>query len=483
MPDDLEIRVRKTILKYRMLTGGEHVLIGVSGGADSTALLVCLHRLSSEFHLNLTVAHLNHKIRGIEADADEDFVRQMSAGMGLSFISEAVDIERLAKEQKQNLEEFARQVRYDFLSRAAKQSGAEMIAVGHNLDDQAETALFRLIRGSGIEGLSAIPPIAGNIIRPLLECSRASILTYLVRGNISFREDSSNEDFRYTRNRIRHELLPYLENNFNPKIIATLAREAQTARETWSYIQSQAVEAFRELHSKTEHGISIDIDKLNKLHPALRNQVLRQALRECMGSLRGIASAHIEGLVSLCGKDQSGSRIQLPLGCTAVRQFDELVLLRNPVPPGRFFRYELTIPGQCVVAEAGMTFGSAKGSAPDIVNMKNERFTRAFLDLSVLPPSITIRSRIPGDRYGGTGHRKVKKMLIEGRIPMAQRPFLPMIVAGENVIWIPGFRPARNYQAKPGSPECIVITVDRSQKQEAGSQNTGHSADTDQKKF
>jgi tRNA(Ile)-lysidine synthase len=471
MPDDLKIRVRKTILKYGMLAGGEHVLVGVSGGADSTALLLCLHRLASEFHLTLTVAHLNHKIRGTEADADEDFVRNMSASLGLPFISENIDIKQQARVQKQNIEELARQVRYDFLNHAAKQSGAQKIAVGHNQNDQAETALFRFIRGSGVEGLSAIHPVVGGlVIRPLLECSRDSILSYLSRMGASYREDSSNEDFRHTRNRIRRELLPYLEKHFNPQLVATLAREAQTARETWSLIESQAAELLKKIHSRTENGVSINLEKLRKVHPALQNQVLRQALKECTGTLRGIGATHIESLRSLCGTEQSGSQIQLPHGCTGIRQFDELVLLNRPLPPDRIFQYELSIPGQCLVAEAGMIFTSARCGVPDFQTMKTECSLRAFLEPSSLPHSLTIRSKIPGDRYGGHGHRKVKKMLIENRIPVARRSFLPMIVAGADVIWIPGFRPARNYEARPDSPECIVITMDRSQEPEARNQ-------------
>jgi tRNA(Ile)-lysidine synthase len=473
MPDDLEILVRKTIRKYGMLAGGEHVLVAVSGGADSAALLLCLHSLLSEFRLTLTVAHLNHKIRGAEADADEDFVRTMSAGLGLPFISETIDIKQQAQIQKQNIEELARHVRYDFLRRAAKQAGAQKIAVGHNLNDQAETALFRFIRGSGIEGLSAIHPVVdGLVIRPLLECSRDSILSYLKHTKASYRDDSSNRDFRHTRNRIRQELLPYLEKHFNPQLIATLAREAHMARETWSFIESQASELFKEIHSRTENSISINLEKLRKAHSALQKQVLRQALKECTGTLRGIASAHIDSLLSLCQADRSGARIELPHGCIGMRQFDEIVLLNQPLPPSRFFQYELGIPGRCLVAEIGSVFVSGSGAAPDLQTMKTKCSTHAFLEPSSLPSSLTIRSRIPGDRYGGQGHRKVKKMLIENKIPLTQRSFLPMIVAGAGVIWIPGFRPARSYEARPGSPECIVITMDRSQEPEAGGKST-----------
>ena len=163
----LEIRVRKTIQNHNMLTPGDHVLVAVSGGADSVALLLCLHKLARELHISLSIAHLNHRIRGLEGDADEDFVRRLSADLKLPFFSEIIEVKRKAAAAKENLEELARLTRYDFLRRTARRIGAQKIAVGHTLNDQAETVLFRFIRGSGIEGLSAIHPVVeGLVIRP-----------------------------------------------------------------------------------------------------------------------------------------------------------------------------------------------------------------------------------------------------------------------------------------------------------------------------
>ncbi len=458
----LEIRVRKTIREYGMLSPGEHVLVAVSGGADSTALLLCLHRISADFSLSLTVAHLNHRIRGPEGDADEDFVRRMCGDLNLPFISETIEVKKQAAEAKQNLEELARQMRYDFLRRTARQVKAEKIAVGHNLNDQAETALFRFIRGSGIEGLSAIHPVVdGLVIRPLLACSRDSILEYLKQRGASFREDSTNKDIRHARNRIRHELVPYLENAFNPRLVPTLAREALLARETWSFIESQSMQALQSLHSRLDEGISLRVKGLLELHPALQKQVLREALRSCMGSLHGINSIHIQSILSLCQVGHSGDQVRIPHGSIAVREFDSLLLLRCTPLSNPAFAYELDVPGQRYVAEAEATFKAMIGTAPDVKTMKAKCSAQAFLDASVLPPLLTIRSRLPGDRYGGTGHRKVKKMLISRRIPLAQRLVLPIVAVSGDVIWIPGFRPARGYEARPESQSCIRIEISR----------------------
>jgi tRNA(Ile)-lysidine synthase len=462
MMNSLEIRVRKTIRDFGMLSGGEHVLVAVSGGPDSVALLLCLHKLAPHLKLTLTVAHLNHRIRGTEADADEDFVGRLSADLDLPFVSESIDVKQQAETAKKNLEEFARETRYAFLGRTANQVGATRIAVGHTLNDQAETALFRFLRGSGIEGLSGIHPVmSGIVIRPLLECSRDTILDYLRCTGTQYREDSTNSDFRHSRNRIRRELVPYLEKNFNPQLVATLAREALLARETWSLIESQAQELFEDLHSREGESLSLRVTELLNVHPALQKQILRQALRECMGSLRGITSAHIQSLLTLLGTEQSGAQVQLPRGGIGLRQFDAILLSKEAPPRIPPFLYELHIPGRCDVAEAGAVVESAICRTPDLQAIKETVSTHAFLEASTLPRVLTIRSRASGDRYGGLGHRKVKKMLIDARIPMSRRSILPMIVSGTDVIWIPGFRPVPAYAVRPGSPECVVITVNR----------------------
>jgi tRNA(Ile)-lysidine synthase len=456
----LEIQVRKTIAQFTMLTPGEHVLVAVSGGADSTALLLCLHKLASGFPLSLTVAHLNHRIRGAEADDDQDFVRQMCADLEIPFVSEIIEVKQQAAKAKQNLEEFARAIRYDFLRRVSDRIKAQKIAVGHNLNDQAETALFRFIRGSGLEGLSSIHPVVdGIVIRPLLECTRDSIRQYLKQQNVSYREDSSNTDLRYARNRIRGELMPYLEKSFNPRLAPILAREAFLTRETWSFIESLAIEAYQSLHCPIDNGILLEVDKLLNLHPALQKQVLRQALKACLGSLRGIASVHIQSILSLCATGRSGDQVQIPHGSLAVRQFDSLQILSRPAPANPSYSRGLEIPGQCRIPEIGATFRCATCSAPNLKTMRERCSIQAYLEPTRLPQSLLIRTRMPGDRYGGSGHRKVKKMLIDNKIHQLRRPALPMIVSGNDVIWIPGFRPARNYEAMPESPSCILIEM------------------------
>jgi tRNA(Ile)-lysidine synthase len=440
-----------------MLHPGDQVIVACSGGADSTALLLCLNQLAPELLVSLTVAHLNHRIRGAEAAADEDFVRRLSSDLGLPFVSEAVEIKQQAYASKQNLEELARQRRYEFLRQVAAGRSAQKIAVGHTLNDQAETILFRFIRGSGIEGLSAIHPVVeAQIIRPLLNCSRADISAYLMEQGVRHRDDSSNLDLQYARNRIRQELLPYLEKTFNPRLIRTLATEAELAREAWSFIESEAKRFFASLCSPLENGLSFSICELLALHPAMQKFVVRHGIKELSGSLKGISSRHIQRILSLCKQERGGGRAMLPHGYSALRQFDALHLLKQAPSVASLYSYPLSVPGICEIPEAGAILKASICSYPG-KSRREHPSLRVYLDAKSLPDRLFVRSRMPGDRYGGQGHRKTKKMLIDRKILAHERDILPMVAAGQDVIWIPGFRPARNYEALPSSDSCVML--------------------------
>jgi tRNA(Ile)-lysidine synthase len=458
----LELQVLRTIRKFAMIEAGEHVLVAASGGADSMALLLCLHDLTPRLDLKLTVAHLNHRIRGVEADEDEEFVRRLSADFGYPFLSESTDVKALAAASRQNLEEAAREARYDFLGRAAARAGADKIATGHNLNDQAETILLRLLRGSGPAGLEGIRPVIdGRLIRPLLECSRDQILQFLSARKATYREDSTNKDLRYQRNRIRHELVPYLEKHFNPRLIATLAREVGVVSAAWDFLEQQARLEFENLHIPMGDGIALRARDLMKLHPALRGQVVRHALRGLLGSLRGIEAVHIEDVLRLCESSRSGRHIELPEGALAQRNLERLELQIGTGRAGVSFCYELAWPGSCYVPEAGLEFiASLQEESGSPGRPCKSALHYAFLNPDAIPATLTIRSRLPGDRYGGQGHRKVKKMLLAARIPLPARAALPLVAAGEAVIWAPGFRPAKTFRAKPASGRSVLIEVE-----------------------
>jgi tRNA(Ile)-lysidine synthase len=459
----LELQALRTMRKFAMLRREEHVLVAASGGADSMALLLCLHDLAPRMNLKLTVAHLNHGIRGEEAVADEAFVRRRSAELGWPFLSESADLKALAAAARQNLEEAAREARYAFLLRAAAGAGAGKIATGHNLDDQAETILFRLLRGSGPGGLEGIRPVIdGRIIRPLLEIPRSEILAFLHERRSGYREDSTNLDLRYRRNRIRHELIPYLQKHFNPRLTSALIRGAALARSAHDFLEEHARLELVRLRTQLPDGVALPASPLMQLHSALRHQVIRGALRELLGSLRGIETIHIESLLGLCRAGQSGRRLELPGGIGAQRNLEWLELTRESPVDEVSFAYQLVWPGQCRVPEAGLHFhASVWGEQPAAEGPGDDAACRTVLDPDALPPCLTIRSRRPGDRYGGPGHRKVKRMLLAARVTLAARATLPMVAAGDVVVWIPGFKPAKTFGVRPGSSRSVLVEARR----------------------
>jgi len=470
----LEVQVLKTMRKHGMLAPGDRVVVAVSGGADSVALLVCLQRLGRRLGITLSAAHLNHGLRGRESDADEKFVRRLCATLGIELVAEKARVGEKAKAAKQNLEEAAREARYDFLRRTAQSAGAARIAVGHNLDDQAETVLLQFFRGSGASGLAAIHPVVdGTIVRPLLETRRSDILRYLDTLSIRYREDSSNRDLRLRRNLLRHKWLPRLKDDFNPRLAETLARGADLARETADFLATVSQDAYQRIRAPARGGVLLPIPEICRMHLLLQKLVLRHALREVRGTLRGISARHTDFLVGLCRSGQSGQSVELPGGCLAVRRFKNIAVLRSRPEAVAHFEYELKVPGRCRVPEAGMEIVASRsaknGDIPLVSSSDSDtgngstletRGTSPFfavLDGDCVPAALVVRSRRPGDRYGGPGHRKVKKMLIDARVDLHSRSALPVVAAENAVIWIPGFKPARRCGAHAGSNCCVIL--------------------------
>ncbi len=446
----------RTIRTHQMIDPGDHVLVAVSGGADSTALLLCLKRLSSKLNFSLTVAHLNHRLRGPESNADEAAVEQLCSRLDLPLMVESLTEEQAAAILSGNLEEKARIARQCFLKRSAKKSNTNKIALGHSQNDQAETVLLHFLRGSGPTGLSAIHPVTeGGLIRPLLECGRAEVEAYLQSNGVAFREDSSNRDLRYRRNRIRHECLPYLAKYFNPAIIETLAREAGIARQSTILINRLVMQHLEVLRRVRSDGMDIPAEEIARLDPALAKAVLRAAICETRGSLRGITSLHLDAILRLCTNTGGGRELLLPGGTVIRREFSKLVLQSALAPPAAGFLYPLSIPGRCAIPEAGVEY-SAELKVP---GEPPSRDNRACLDPETTPLQLWLRPRRKGDRYGGEGHRKVKKMLIDNRIERAARDILPLLTSNETVIWVPGFEPARHYKAKSLQDKCLVVTI------------------------
>lgn len=307
-------RVHGTVQDHAMLTPGDSVLVGVSGGPDSVALLRILIALAEKLSVSIAVAHLNHCLRGKESDRDEAFVRELAATHGLPLHAQQKDVTAWARENKKSIEEAARDVRYAFYGELASQHGFNRIALGHNYDDNAEQVMMNLLRGSGPRGLSGIPPTRDNwIIRPLIRISRQEILAFLTHCHQPFVMDSSNLDTRYLRNKIRHELLPHLMEAYNPGVKSSLNRlsDILTKEEAWMEEETLAIVAGHlERMDEGENRLSRKL--FNSMHCALARRVVRFAIQEVKGDLRRITLGHIDDILDLIASDTGGKNLDLP---------------------------------------------------------------------------------------------------------------------------------------------------------------------------
>jgi tRNA(Ile)-lysidine synthase len=453
-------KVQHTIDEYRMLEDGITVVVAVSGGPDSVALLHALNQLKQQRYPSLTlhVAHLNHRLRGQESDADEQFVRDLAARHGLGFTSARREIRGLAQKQGRNLEEAAREERYRFLRQIAARLGARRIATGHTLTDQAETVLMRLIRGAGGEGLSAIHPVVDDlIVRPLLDVTRPEVLDYCGQIGAPYRVDRTNLEPTLFRNRIRHEILPQLAT-LNPGVMESLARAAENLRLDEDYFDHIVAQVMPNcLASRREKVLSLKIDGLRSLHPALRRRVVRAAIRQLRGDLHRIRQSHLKAVEHLLQSQRSGKRVHLP-GLTVWREFDLLTLSlaeSEAEPPSQ----ELMVGrvGQWGQFQLTLHRGLPKEAAPSGPEA-------VLLDDDKLPQRLRVRTRRPGDRYIPTGHhqpKKLKRLMIEHKIPVTQRDVWPIVVTAEDdrIVWALRLPVAAAFAPSPQTEAFAAITA------------------------
>jgi len=305
--------MRENLRRYAMVAPGDGVVAGVSGGPDSVALLDLLFRLREEFNLRLTVAHLNHMLRGREAEEDAAFVAGLAARYGLPFTGERVDVRAYRAVHGGSLEEAAREVRYAFFARVAGETGAARVALGHNADDQAGTVLFHFLRGTGPAGLKGIPPVRGLFIRPLLTVRRAAIEAYLAERGLTARLDRSNVRPVYTRNKIRLLLLPLLEKEYNPRIVDALGRLAEVCREEDAYLEALAERALRDALLAHEEGLlRLKAAQVTALPLALRRRVIRLAWQRVTGSEYPLDFGDVERVDRLLADPAGGKQTPLP---------------------------------------------------------------------------------------------------------------------------------------------------------------------------
>ena len=447
-------QVLDNIHESKLLKAGDRVAVAVSGGADSVALLRLLLELRAELGIVLVVAHFNHRLRGADSEADERFVADLARELELPFFAGRADVREQAASRKLSLEHAARELRYEWLTDLAQQERLDVVATAHNSDDQAETVLMKFLRGAGSRGLAGIHPILTRdgirIIRPLLETPRAEIEDYLRKLDQPWREDHTNSDTQFTRNRIRHELLPLLERDYNPNLRKALSETAEIARgdeDFWNAtIGGECLETRVNPHELLLGGFE-------SLHVALQRRTLKRFLH-----WNGLATDfhHIEALRHCA---LGGSETVSLAGDWQARREGNCLCLKPPqaIESYAAFRYALPVPGELQIPELTIKLRTAVISAEAAAQEPPGTLLRAQ-GLDVL----TLRNWLPGDRFrpAHTGSEgKFKQLFAEKRIPANQRPLWPVALSGNQIVWVRGFRVGHDFAWTPGSGDAVRIDI------------------------
>jgi tRNA(Ile)-lysidine synthase len=434
----LPATLRATVARHRLLVSGDHVVVAVSGGPDSVALLHALAGLRADYGLALTVGHIHH---GLRADADRDaaFVTSLAARLGLPVVVERVAV---AGRPGRSPETAARAARYAALDRIARRAGATRIAVAHTADDQAETVLMRLLQGAGPRGLAGIPVRRGRLVRPLLDVDRATVLDYLAGAGLDWVEDETNRDLKMLRNRIRHETLPLLAAHGWPRIGDALRRTAAASREAGEALDALLAPRVTAFVRPAPGGAALDVAPLRELPPGAVKAALRLALVEVLGRAEvraGLRAGHLDRLAGLVW-GAPGARVRLPSGLVVERARDAL-WVTAPGPP--LERVIVSVPGETRLPGFGRL--EVRRAAP----AREAAPSMECFDEAALPGRLAVRSRRPGDRFvpfGGGRSVRVARVLAAAGIPPSARRGWPLLVAdgpaGETVLWVIGVRRA-----------------------------------------
>jgi tRNA(Ile)-lysidine synthase len=450
--------VEHTIGTRRMIQAGDTVLVAVSGGPDSVALVHILLALAPKFSFQVAMAHLNHCLRQNESARDEAFVVSLAEQLELPVHVERQDVRRYQKSQRLSLEEAARKVRYRFYHAIAAKFGYEKIALGHQSDDNAELILMVMLRGSGPLGLSGIPPVrADKIVRPLIDIKRTEIMDFIAVKGLDYVVDSSNRDSQYLRNKIRNRLIPELKAEYNPKLIDSLNRLASVidAEETW--IENLIQPIFEKVIVFEQQGkIGLDISELNQQTIAARRRLIRKAVLRVKGNLRRMAFVHVEAAVKLAQKGPNSGVLDLPDRIRISRQNDVLIMSKEAqnlrhlaadpllaLTPD--YEYRLPKPDEIFIKEAALQirFSEIPQEHTSDRHASGHETRAAYFDMDKIRFPLVIRNFRPGDRFsplGIIGQQKLKKFFIDHKVSRTERTKCPLVLSRNEIIWVVGHR-------------------------------------------
>ncbi len=454
-------KVENTIKKHNLIDKEDNVLLGVSGGPDSMALLNILYELNETFKCNLYVAHINHGIRGEEADKDEVYVERYCRKFNIPFYLKRVNMNEYAKKHKLSSEEAGREIRYKFFEEILIQLGGGKIAVAHNKNDQAETLIMRFIRGTGLDGLKGMKYKNSNIIRPLLDISRNEIEKYCDLNNINPRIDRSNLETIYERNKIRLELIPYLEKNFNTGIIDTLVRTSKVMQEDSYFLNEYAKTAYEEVVFKEQpNNIMLINEKFTKLNYAIKCRVLRRTIKKINGHLKGIEEKHVSSIIDLSSDCTTGKRIYISSKIIARICYNYLVIEKDGSKhKDSEFNVMLNNEGITWIEELDSFFEARVVTTQDFDLKIESKFIKKF-DYDKVRGSLFVRNRRKGDKFipiGMKGSKKIKDFFIDEKIPREEREKIPLVVNDEDILWVVGYRISEKYKITDTTKRVLIL--------------------------
>jgi tRNA(Ile)-lysidine synthase len=459
--------MHRFISQHTMIEDGETVLVAVSGGADSLALLYGLHALHTHLNCHLHVVHLDHGLRHDSA-ADAEFVSEHAKRLGLPFTGHAVELPHLIKQWKLSVEAAGRRARYEFYESVCAQIGATKVALGHHRDDIAETVLMNLLRGTGSDGLKGIAPIRdGKFLRPLAAFTRQEIEAFLKSIDLLPRQDSTNTDKRYLRNRIRHELIPLLEQDYNPNIKTGLSRTTEILSAESEYLEAIAREAFEacRLPSSQSTCVVLDRKKFLQNHFALQRRILRHSITEIFGQIDDFYFEHYQAILGLINRDKPNAVLALPNTIQFRRAYEQLIFEKTPIEKTPIevedFVHPLNVPGKTFIPALNTEITAYLYNMPsdDLPSLPDGTF-EAILDYSEIQLPLIVRNRRQGDRFqphGMQGTKKIKDFFIDTKVPGSERDRIPMIVCGDEILWVIGFTTNERYKIHPQTQRCLHL--------------------------
>lgn len=456
---DLINTVKKTIEKYGMIEKGDKIIVGFSGGPDSTALLYLLKQLSHYYEISLYSAHLNHKIRS-DADRDVEHVRGFSNSLDIPFYFRESNVKLIAQSKKISEEAAGREERYRFFHDLKVELNADKIALAHNKNDQAETLLMRFFRGTGLEGIKGIIPFREDgVIRPIIEVSRKDIELFCSRNNLKTLTDSTNKDIKYLRNRIRHSIIPVIEEEINPNIINNMSYMSEMFREDSDYINKYVEKASKKVIEYKDNKVYLHISNILNEHKAIGKRIIRRGVEIFKGNKLDLDYKHIDLIYDLCNKKESGLSLDIPNNICVYKEYNFLVIKSQNNSKVNKYCYRVDSSGIYKFEDLDIII------KVNIFERKNIRYKdnniyEAYFDYNKVKNNLCLRNRRSGDRFspkGMKGTKKLKDFFIDEKIPKDKRDNVPLLCEGQNIMWIIGMRKSGKYSIDKNTKKILHI--------------------------